>query len=129
MTCGAWTTAGADDYPAEVTAAIADAKKYCEDNGGKFSIAPSAVHKVELSGDKRDDYIVDFTDATCGGADGGLCGTGGCEISIMVALPSGKFVTVFDAPVLSYEVCRRRTPFDSSCTAAIAASTAAARTA
>lgn len=101
---GGLTVARADDYPPEVSATIADARKYCEDNGGKFSIAQSAVHKVELSGDKRDDYIVDFTDATCDGADGGLCGTGGCEISIMVALPSGKFVTVFDAPVLTWEV-------------------------
>ena len=62
------------------------------------------MHKVELNGDKRDDYIVDFGDATCDGADSGLCGTGGCEISVMVALPSGKLVTVFDSPVLSYEV-------------------------
>src|SRR5512140_2699223 len=96
LLCGALGAACADDYPAEVSPAIIDARKYCEDNGGKFSIAPSAVHKVELSGDKRDDYIVDFTDAACDGADGGLCGTGGCEISIMVALSSGKFVTVFD---------------------------------
>jgi len=62
------------------------------------------VHKVELNDDRRDDYIVDFGDASCDGADSGLCGTGGCEISIMVALPSGKFVTVFDDPVLTWEV-------------------------
>jgi hypothetical protein len=102
--CGGAAAARADDYPAEVKAAIAEAKKYCEDNGGKFSFPPSAVHKVELNGDKRDDYIVDFNDATCEGADGGLCGTGGCEISILVALHSGRLVTVFDMPVLSYEV-------------------------
>jgi hypothetical protein len=104
LMCAALGAARADDYPAEVNETIAGARKYCEDNGGKFSIKPSAVHKVELNGDKRDDYIVDFNDATCDGADSGLCGTGGCEISILVALKSGKFVTVFDAPVLTYEV-------------------------
>ena len=66
---GTLAVARADDYPGEVKAAIADAKKYCEDNGGKFSILPSAVHKVELNGDQRDDCIVDFTDASCDGAD------------------------------------------------------------
>ena len=107
LLCGVSGVARAEDYPSEVNAAIADASKYCEDTGGKFSIALSAMHKVDLNGDKRDDYVVDFTDAACDGADGGLCGTGGCEISIMVALPSGKFVTVFDAPVLSWEVLSR----------------------
>jgi hypothetical protein len=104
LVCAAPAAARSDDYPAAVNAAVADAKKYCEDNGGKFAMKPSGIHKVELNGDKRDDYIVDFTDASCNGADGGLCGTGGCEIDIMVALPSGKYVTVFDAPVLTYEI-------------------------
>ena len=86
--CAPAHVAARADYPAEVNGAIADAKKYREDNGGKFSIRPSAGHKVELNGDKRDDYIIDFTDSTCEGADdGGLCGTGACEISIFVALP------------------------------------------
>jgi len=104
LICAAWGVARADDYPREVNAAIGEARKYCEDAGGKFSIAPSAVHRIELNGDKRDDYVLDFTDASCDGADGGLCGTGGCEISVLVALPSGKFVTVFDSPVLTWEV-------------------------
>jgi hypothetical protein len=104
LVCVAWGAARADDYPPEVNASIAGAKKYCEGNGGKFTIPPSAVHGVELNGDKRDDYVVDFTDATCDGADGGLCGTGGCEIDVLVALPSGKFVSVFSSPVLSWEV-------------------------
>jgi hypothetical protein len=105
LICAAPGAAHADDYQADVTAAIAEARKYCEEAGGKFAIKPSAVHKVELNGDKRDDYIVDFTDAACDGTDGGLlCGTGGCEISVLVALPSGKFVTVFDSPVLTWEI-------------------------
>jgi len=94
----------ADVYPAEVNAAIADARKYCEDEGGVFTSTPQAVRKLDLNGDGRDDYIVTLQEVTCDGADGGFCGTGGCITTIMVALPSGKFVTVFDQPVLTYEV-------------------------
>jgi hypothetical protein len=119
----------ADDHPAAVSATIADAKKYCEDSGGKFSIASSAVHKVELNGDKRDDYIVDFTGATCDGADGGVCGTGGCEISIMVALSTGNSSPCSKPPCCRGRSFPRRTQFDFSCTAAIVGSTAEARTA
>jgi len=94
----------ADDYPAEVSAVIAGARKYCEDNGGKFAATPAAVRKAALNGDSRDDYIVDLNEASCDGVGGAFCGTGGCEISILVATPSGRFVTVFNNQVLDYEI-------------------------
>src|SRR5437660_3641421 len=94
----------AEDYPTEVNAAIADARKYCEDNGGKFAAMPSLVRKADLNGDRRDDYVIHLQEATCDGVGGAYCGTGGCELLLLVATPSGKFVSVFDDPVLSYEI-------------------------
>src|SRR5438045_3941870 len=94
----------ADDTPAEVAKVIGDARKSCEDNGGKFTMTPAAVRKVELTGDGRDDYIVNLGEATCDGGGDAFCGTGGCEVSVLVALPSGKFVTVFNNQVLDYAI-------------------------
>jgi hypothetical protein len=60
------------------------------------------VRRIDLTGDGREDYIVDFRDTKCGDRETTYCGTGGCVMNILVTLPDGK--PVFDGHVRSYEI-------------------------
>ncbi|WP_439368211.1 hypothetical protein [Bradyrhizobium sp. DASA03120] len=107
------TTARADDakpldpadYPPGVQEALRYANEECDSQGGgAVSFAPDTVRKVDLTGDGRDDYIVDFRDTKCGERTTTYCGTGGCVLNILVALPDGSVRPVFDGYVRSYEI-------------------------
>jgi len=66
--------------------------------------APDTVRRIDLTGDGRDDYIVDFRDAKCGERESTYCGTGGCLLNILVTRPDGSVRAVFDGYVRSYTV-------------------------
>ena len=72
--------------------------------GGAVTFAPDTVRKVDLTGDGRDDYIVDFRDAVCADREAAYCGTGGCIMDILVTLPNGRVRRVFDGHVRTYEI-------------------------
>ena len=92
-------------FPREVRASLRDAHEECKrEGGGKVTFAPDTVRALDLTGDGRDDYIVDFRDTACEGREAAYCGTGGCNLDILVALPGGKLRTVFSARVRSYEI-------------------------
>lgn len=93
------------DYPQGVQKALHYANVECESQGGgAVTFAPDTVRKVDLTGDGRDDYIVDFRDTKCGDRETTYCGTGGCVMDILVALPDGSVRAVFDGYVRNYEI-------------------------
>jgi hypothetical protein len=93
------------DYPPGVQAALRYANEECESQGGgAVTFAQDTVRKVDLTGDGRDDYIVDFRDTKCGERETTYCGTGGCVMNILVTQPDGNVRPVFDGYVRNYEI-------------------------
>ncbi|MBR0719518.1 hypothetical protein [Bradyrhizobium liaoningense] len=92
-------------YPTEVQKALRYANEECTaQGGGTVSFAPDTVRRIDLTGDGRDDYVVDFHGTTCEGREAVYCGTGGCVMNILVTLPNGSVRRVFDGYVRSYEI-------------------------
>jgi len=92
-------------YPREVRKSLRYAHEECKRQGGaKVTFAPDTVRKLDLTGDGRDDYIVDFRDTQCADRQAVYCGTGGCGLDILVSLPNGKIRNVFSARVRTYEI-------------------------
>ncbi|UVO40213.1 hypothetical protein KUL72_18505 [Bradyrhizobium arachidis] len=93
------------DYPPAVQKAVHYANEECDSQGGgTVTFAPDTVRKVDLTGDGRDDYIVDFRDTKCGERESTYCGTGGCLLDILVTRPDGAVLAVFDGYVRSYSI-------------------------
>jgi hypothetical protein len=94
-----------DAYPPEVRKSLRYANEECAREGsGKVTFAPDTVQKLDLTGDGRDDYIVDFRDTECAGSQAVYCGTGGCTMEILVTLPDGKVRSVFNDRVRVIEI-------------------------
>lgn len=94
-----------DTYPPEVRKALAGASERCTgDGGGKVTFGPQTVRKLDLTGDGRDDYVLDFHDTECADRPVAYCGTGGCDMDILVTLPNGKIRTVFSDRVRNIEI-------------------------
>jgi hypothetical protein len=91
--------------PAGATLALDAARKECRQaHGRELVVGPEAIRSIDLTGDGRTDYIVDFDYTRCELEESSLCGTGGCELVIVVALPNGKFREVFRQHVVKYEI-------------------------
>jgi hypothetical protein len=107
LTLAAFSVAAAAEmkYPKEVEAQFEYARQECKDaEGTKITVGPGAVRKIELSGDKRDDYVVDMREIDCEGGKAVYCGTAGCNLVILVAKPDGSYVTVFDQRAHQYTI-------------------------
>jgi hypothetical protein len=99
------------NYPPAVQKALRYANEECaSQGGGQVTFAADTVRKVDLTGDGRDDYIVDFHDTECGGYKTVYCGTGGCTMEILVTLPRGRIRSVFSDRVRSYEILPDQVP-------------------
>jgi len=99
------------DYPREVRKTLSLGAVTCREveGSGKVGFAPNTVRKVDFNGDGRPDYIVNFEATTCGGEKtGGFCGSGGCTVDFLVALPNGRLRSVFVDQVLGYDILRGR---------------------
>lgn len=97
--------ANAQDVPPGAKAVIAAATKACKAaNGLRFTLAPDAIRSIDLTGDGRADLIVSFEDSNCERVNTMFCGTGGCDLAIVVALPGGRYREVFRQQVLRYTV-------------------------
>jgi hypothetical protein len=97
------------DYPLEVRKTLSVGPSTCREveGGGKVGFARDTVHKVDLNGDGRIDYIVSFENTTCGGMKtGGFCGSGGCLVDFLVTLPNGRLRSVFADQVYGYEILK-----------------------
>jgi len=93
------------DYPPGVQKALRYANEECtSQDGGEVTFAPDTVRRIDLTGDGREDYIVDFSETKCGDRESTYCGTGGCVIKILVTLPDGGMREVFDGHVRSYKI-------------------------
>lgn len=93
------------DYPPGVQKALRYANEECtSQDGGEVSFAPDTVRRIDLTGDGRDDYIVDFGKTKCGDRETTYCGTGGCVIKILATLRDGNLREVFDGYVLRYKI-------------------------
>jgi hypothetical protein len=108
------TASGQQDfvnYPTEIRRALVVADEACRRAGGsRVTLSVNAVRKLDLNGDGRDDYIVDFHEAECVGRASFFCGTGGCDLLILVALRGGALRKVFDNRVREYKVLSGRGP-------------------
>lgn len=72
------------DYPPGVQKAGRYANEECESQGGgAVTFAPDTLRRIDLTGDGREDYIVDFRDTKCGDRETTYCGTGGCVMNIL----------------------------------------------
>jgi hypothetical protein len=86
-------------------AVVETARQTClKANGHMLVLEPGAVSRHDLTGNGRADFIVDLTHVRCERLGNIFCGTGGCELSIVVALPRGKFREVFRQQVIRYEI-------------------------
>jgi len=74
------------------------------------TLTVNAIRKLDLNGDGRDDYIVDFHETECGGRASFFCGTGGCDLLILVAQRGGALRKIFDDRVRGYEILSGRGP-------------------
>ncbi len=99
------------NYPTEIRRALVEADEICRRAGGtRVTLSVNAVRKLDLNGDGREDYIVDFHEAECVGRTSFFCGTGGCDLLILVALRGGALRKVFDDRVREYEILSGRGP-------------------
>jgi len=93
------------NFPREVRKALRYAHEECKRQGGaKVTFAPDTVRTLDLTGDGRDDYIVSLEDTECEGRAAVYCGTAGCNLDIIVALPNGRHRLVFTDRVRDYEI-------------------------
>jgi len=92
-------------FPREVRKTLQYAHDECGRQGGRrATFAPGTVRKLDLTGDGRDDYIVDLGEAKCPEYLSAFCGTAGCTLDIIVALKGGGHRNVFSARVRNYEI-------------------------
>jgi hypothetical protein len=99
------------DYPIEVRKTLSLGPVTCREveGGGKVGFARDTVRRVDFNGDGIEDYIVSFENTTCGGEKtGGFCGTGGCTVDFLVALPNGRIRSVFVDQIHGYDILRGR---------------------
>jgi hypothetical protein len=92
-------------FPPEVRKTLQAARDDCAGAGGeRVTFSADAVRKLDLTGDRRPDYIIRLRDTRCHGSEYVFCGTGGCEFSIIVALKNGEHRTVFGDRVRAYDI-------------------------
>jgi len=102
---GVPATAQGPAYPKDVQAVLDHATKSCRKEGGtgmKFSAGD--IQKIDLTGDGRDDYIVHLKNAQCAERESVFCGTGGCDLEILIANRDGSYKSVFGQRVRGYEI-------------------------
>ena len=94
-------------FPAPIQEDLNRARKECADaDDGKVGVKPSFVRRLDLTGDGRPDYIVNFNGLTCSTFESVFCGTGGCEHIIYVTTKSGELRQVFSGMVRGYKVSK-----------------------
>jgi hypothetical protein len=111
------STAAAQDYPHEIQARFETARNDCKDAAGHgpdtkgVIFKPKAIRKLDLTGDRRDDYILDYAHVSCDDNSAYFCGSGGCTLAILVTKRDGSLATVYDDQVLAYELSKGRAPY------------------
>ena len=79
-------------YPKDVQAVLDHATKSCREEGGTGTeFSAEDVRKIDLTGDGRDDYIVHLQNTECAEREAAFCGTGGCDLEILIAKRGGSY--------------------------------------
>ena len=108
-----WETASAqsENYPSAIRDDLEAARKECADaDDGKVTFKPGLVHKLDLTGSKRADYIVDFENLGCSTFESIYCGTGGCTHNIYVTTRTGTVRRIFSGRVRAYWISKAAGP-------------------
>jgi hypothetical protein len=96
-------------YPGEVQKRLQRAIAECKSEGGEgVTFAPNTVQALGPANGGRSGYIVNFNETECTGRDGVYCGSGGCELDIVVERGGGRMRTVFSDRVRDYEILPSR---------------------
>ena len=99
------TAAGAQDFPRGIQQALDRHKTHCLDQGGTaVTFDRKAVRKIDLNRDGRDDYILDMRDTVCEEMRHAYCGTGGCEVEILIAQRDGSYTSIFSDTIHGYRI-------------------------
>ena len=92
-------------YPRAVQQALDSGRKECLGQGGaRLTYKRGIVRKIDLTGDGRDDYLVDFRAGFCAERLYMFNGTGGWDLDIFVARPKGGLTHVFSGRVRDYDI-------------------------
>jgi len=111
LMAGAAHAQGKSSYPAEIQKDLEEAQKECAAaDDGKTEIKPDFVRKLDLTGNKRADYIVDFEQLACSTFESVYCGTGGCMHNIYVTTRDGALRRVFSGQVRAYWISKAPGP-------------------
>jgi hypothetical protein len=102
---GVPAAAQAPAYPKDVQAVLDRATKFCREEGGNGTeFSAEDIRKIDLTGDGRDDYIVHLQNAHCAEREATFCGTGGCDLEILIANRDGSYKSIFAQRVRGYEI-------------------------
>jgi len=94
-------------YPPEIQKDLDEAQKECAAaDDGKVEVKPDFVRKLDLTGNKRADYIVNFDKLKCSTFESIYCGTGGCLHNIYVTTKAGELRNIFSGPVRLYRISK-----------------------
>src|SRR4051812_44540574 len=92
-------------YPKDVQAVLDHASQSCREEGGTGTeFVAEDVRKIDLTGDGREDYIVHLQNAKCAEREAVFCGTGGCDLEILIAKSDGSYKSIFAQRVRGYEI-------------------------
>ncbi|HEX8666509.1 MAG TPA: hypothetical protein VF744_21035 [Beijerinckiaceae bacterium] len=105
-------SAAAAPLPPEVKAVLDEKARECREAEGRGlkGNGLQAVRRLDLNGDGRPDFIVDFDKAPCVGIESLFCGTGGCTIVILASRRDGTLAKVLDRNVHRYQVLGGKGP-------------------
>jgi len=107
--------ASASDVPKAVQEELDYFRASCRENGSDISDPLRALRWEDLDGDGRPDAIIEAEKARCAEGYSPYCGTAGCMLVILKALPNGGHRTLFSDQVWSFEILgegkRRRMRF------------------
>jgi hypothetical protein len=86
------TTPNLTTLPPEVRSGISENTSFCK----TVQYNTGFLTSRDVNGDGVADYIVDYGKLSCDGASNMFCGTAGCSMQVIVSLPGGRYVKVWD---------------------------------
>ena len=95
----------ANAHPPLIEKELEDGRQSCKKiDGGKMEIAKDAVQTVDLNGDGKMDYILDYTKLDCPTAASMYSGSAGTLLQIYLTNPKGDLEVAWQDNVFSFEV-------------------------
>ena len=92
------------DIPKAVQEELDHFRMTCRENGSDISDPLRALRWEDLDGDGHLDAIIEAEKARCTEGYSPYCGTAGCMLILLKALPNGRYRTLFSDQVWSFEI-------------------------